>query len=571
NFISLMYTHFYIVLNCFLFSLYLSILAIRKSTLTPNPSPRFVPAIGPLSASGRGGLIIAALAFSVVNLLTLEYFYFMEFLRLILFWIILDGTRIQRIKRAVLLYLPYFGVLLAITIWRLFFFENQNASYSYVALQLVRESPLLGIWSIAKSILFAFWETIPHAWIFPFELVSAAELGTRVSLLAGALVVISTLAIAVYLFFFHRSLSSERAWIKSMFLLGVFAWLLAGVSFWLVGIEAQLHFSADRFTMPFMLGSSLIVVALIGLLHSRPKLQCALLSLLVAFSIGKQFETNIAYVRDWDVQHDLFWQMSWRIPALEKNTAIISNDLPVTYFSDNSLSGPLNWIYSREGEMDHILYFISVRLNRGLPDLKPGLPIEQNYLARTFHGNTSQLVVVDFSPPGCVRVLDPQIDADNRLLVPLLRDAAVLSNTSMILAENPATLPESLFAPEPEHGWCYYFEKADLARQFGAWDEVVKLGDKAFKLKNDSPNDPLERFVFIEGYAHMGNWQRAVELSSASYKVSKNYLGPLLCRLWERIETESAGGVESDALTGEAVAKRSEALVEIRNMIACQQ
>jgi len=70
NFISLMYTHFYLVLNCFLFSLYLSILAIRQ----PNR---------------RITLTIAALAFSVVNLLTLEYFYFMEFLRLILFWIVL--------------------------------------------------------------------------------------------------------------------------------------------------------------------------------------------------------------------------------------------------------------------------------------------------------------------------------------------------------------------------------------------------------------------------------------------------------------------------------------------------
>ena len=208
--------------------------------------------------------------------------------------------------------------------------------------------------------------------------------------------------------------------------------------------------------------------------------------------------------------------------------------------------------------MDHILYFISVRLNRGLPDLKPGLPIEQNYLARTFHGNTSQLVVIDFSPPGCLRVLDPQIDSDNRLLVPLLRDAAVLSNTAMIHAENSATMPESLFAPEPQHGWCYYFEKADLARQFGNWQEVVRLGDMAFALDNDSPNNPVERFVFIEGYAHVGDWQRAVELSRASYKVSKDYVGPLLCRLWERIETESTGSAE-----------RSEAVVDVRNMLSC--
>src|SRR5688572_17455303 len=134
----------------------------------------------------------------------------MKFMRMFLFWIVLEETLFLNLGRPVILSLRYLGVMFAITIWRLFFFENQNASYSYVALQLIRENPLLGIWSIAKSILFAFWETIPHAWIFPFELTSTAELGTRVSLLAGALVIISTLAIAVYLFFFGKTASSER-------------------------------------------------------------------------------------------------------------------------------------------------------------------------------------------------------------------------------------------------------------------------------------------------------------------------------------------------------------------------
>jgi len=333
--------------------------------------------------------------------------------------------------------------------------------------------------------------------------------------------------------------------------------LFAGGSFWLVGIEPQLHFSADRFTLPFMLGSSLIAAALIGLLGFKPKFQYGLLALLVAFSIGKQFETNIAYVRDWDVQQNLFWQLSWRVPGLEKNTALVSNDLPVTYFSDNSLSGPLNWIYSPPGEMNHILYFISIRLNRGLPDLEPGLAFEQNYLATTFHGNTSQLVIFDYSPPRCLRVLDPQIDVENRYLPPLLRDAAVMSNTSMIKDGDSAMLPQSLFASEPGHGWCYYFEKAELARQFGKWEVVTQLGDEAFSL-NDYPNNPVERFVFIEGYTHMGDWDRALKLSKESHKVSREFVGPLLCRLWQRIETETTGGLE-----------RSDAISEARIMFAC--
>ena len=81
--------------------------------------------------------------------------------------------------------------------------------------------------------------------------------------------------------------------------------------------------------------------------------------------------------------------------------------------------------------------------------------------------------------------------------------------------------------------------------------QVTDLGDKAFKL-DDYPNDPLERFVFIEGYAHEGEWQKALDYSNASYKVSKSYVGPLLCRLWGRIESEVPTSAEKDAAVTEA-------------------
>jgi hypothetical protein len=116
----------------------------------------------------------------------------------------------------------------------------------------------------------------------------------------------------------------------------------------------------------------------------------------------------------------------------------------------------------------------------------------------------------------------------------------------------------AIYHPEPEHGWCYYFEKADLARQLGDWEEVARLGDTALKL-DDHPNNPVERFVFIEGYAHVGDWDRAIKLSRESYQVSKDYVGPLLCRLWERIETETTDSTEKD-----------EALSEVKSMFACK-
>ena len=137
-----------------------------------------------------------------------------------------------------------------------------------------------------------------------------------------------------------------------------------------------------------------------------------------------------------------------------------------------------------------------------------------------------------------------------------MRFAAHISSPNLIIDEPRARMPE-VYTPEPEHDWCYYFEKADLARQFADWEKVSDIGDAAFKLE-ERPYDPLELFVFIEGNAHVGEWQRALEISRESQEASEAGVGPLLCLLWERIETQTAESVE-----------RGATLSEVKSMFAC--
>jgi hypothetical protein len=94
---------------------------------------------------------------------------------------------------------------------------------------------------------------------------------------------------------------------------------------------------------------------------------------------------------------------------------------------------------------------------------------------------------------------------------------------------------------------------------------VVELGQKALSLSGH-PYEPVEQFVFIEGYAHAGEWDRAIDLSSRAYAFSPEPVGAMLCRLWERIETETAPSVESDAANA---SERSAALVGVRGMLGC--
>jgi hypothetical protein len=530
NFIALMYTHFYIVLNVFLLSLYFSVLALQKRDWRWH---------------------IPALALSIVNLLTMEYFYFLEFFRLVIFWFLLDAPFKARLRRVLLVSLSYLSTFLLVTAWRALFFTNQNASYSYQTLDDLRANFLWGMGKLLWNMLQAFWTTVPLAWLFPFEPVDASALGLFTTIAAFTLALAATLLVGLYLRSHHSSrLTHHELPITnySFLLLGLSAWLLGGGAFWLVGERTlpQLHFSADRFTLSFMLGSSLLLAALLGFLSRFPRLQLTLLALLIGFSVGKQFQTNATYRRDWATQRAFFWQMSWRAPSLEPGTTLITNDLPVTVFSDNSLSGPLNWNYSPYGKMNHILYFASVRAQEGRAlgtELEPGIAFEQNYLATTFYGNTSQMIAVNFSPPGCFRVLDPEIDPLNKLIPPDLRDAAFLSNPALVGGSDLAALP-AFYNPEIPRSWCFYFSKAELARQDGDWQGVVDLHQQAQAL-GDHPNDPLENFVFIEAYAHTGDWQQARSMTRETYRFSREVMRPMLCALWERIARDVPASSET--------------------------
>lgn len=537
QYIALMYSHFYIVLCCFLLSLYLSLLALK------NEKRRVV-------------LFAASYVLAAVNLLTMEYFYFLEFVRIFLFWQMLPGGARPRIQKSVLYFLPYFLIFAGVTIWRAFFFTFQNASYKYVMLDALREDFLSGLLLLSGNILLSFWRTVFEVWIYSAATIGTTGLGPLTLTLMLVLLFSVIFLVGIFLFKFNANDGDDSVFAKQAGFIGLIFWGLSGGSVWLIGIVPQLNFSIDRFMLPFMLGASLLLACLIALIKNK-RAQMILLALLVGFAASRHFRLDNVYRHDWAAQKDLFQQMTLRIPALEKGTILLSNDLPVTYYSDNSLTGPLNWIYSPPGEMNVMLYFASIRVGKTLPSVEPGQPHELYYIGPTFYGNTSNILVIDYEPPGCFRVIDPEVEETNRLLPPALRDVARYSNQSVILFEKQNQLPGQFYGGEPAHDWCYYFGRAELARQKKDWEQVIELGEIAFAL-DDHPNDPLERFVFIEGYSHVGDWKKAVELSTTSYKISKSYVGPLLCRLWNRIERET-----------QSTPEQSSALADVRSKFEC--
>jgi hypothetical protein len=145
-------------------------------------------------------------------------------------------------------------------------------------------------------------------------------------------------------------------------------------------------------------------------------------------------------------------------------------------------------------------------------------------------------VVVYYAPETgkCLWVLSPQ-DGDNPELPSLSKGMLPLSNLGRIEPERQAAEPPptDIFGPEPPHDWCYYFQKADLARQMGDWQRVAQLGDEAQKL-GYSPNNPQEWIPFIEGYARTGRWEEAIQRTEQVHRINFR-VDPRLCDVWDRL------------------------------------
>jgi hypothetical protein len=506
--VSYLYSHFFIVLFFFLLSL---LLMLRGKT-------------------------IPALIFSALNLWMMEYFFVLELIRPFLIWTSLEDSLApkERFARTLKLWTPYLAVFALAVFSRLFIFNNQIYGFS-IKDELVK-APLETILLLARNIFTSLWTVTGAAWALVFQLPNLSVDGPRITMIYAGV----TLAVAAWILLGWRNQpegeeKDARAvwWIIA---LGVVMLFLGGPAFWLVNVPVSLGFPANRATLSFLLGVSFIFA---GLLEFIPtKFKYVVVAVLIALAAGRQFLWANEFRRDWDEQKNLFWQMTWRAPGLEKNTIVLINE-ELAYYADNSLSAVLNWIYAPDNHTDAVNYVLLYPTNRADLSLKLDTLVNYDFLAGKFHGNTSQAVVFYYSPPRCLRLLDPEIDSENRLIPDdsMLRDAALLSSTAPILSEAIARMPKA-YSPEPSHGWCYYFQRADLARQLGDWQKVAALGDKAFAL-DDYPNDPIERFVFIEGYAHTADWQKAEKLSTASYEVSKKNIGPLLCKLWNRIARET--------------------------------
>jgi hypothetical protein len=480
-----------------------------------------------------------------------EYFFGLELLRPIFLFIAANEEKVKgvarRVGRAAMRWIPFVAIMAFFLFWRLVLHESPRGRVQIF--DKLQASPIDTILDMGEEVLQDALESSLIAWGQVLDILSHLRQGTGPAVLYVTIVLLT----ASLAFFYLRSYltndahqpSSEAVWRWPLQAasIGVFALLVGGIPYWVTNLPIDLRFPWDRFTLAMSLGASLLIAGLLEMLSRQRLAYTLILAALLGLAAGMHMQLANVYRREWNTQKAFFWQLVWRAPSIRTGTILLTAEMPFTYYSDNSLTAPLNWTYAPDHDtriLPYLFFNIESRLGGSLPQLTAGQPIKDKYRALTFSGNTSQAVAVYFNPPGCVKAVDPTTDSRTPQKPLYFSQVLSLSDLSLIQpgVEPGARPPSNYFGDEPEPDWCYYFEKADLARQQGDWNEVVRLAEQAFSLGTRlyEVNAP-ELLPYIEGYAYSGNWNRAKELTQEAYRLTFR-MQRILCDTWARIEKQ---------------------------------
>ena len=493
-------------------------------------------------------LTALALLTSIVQILTMEYFAGLELIRPFLLWILLKEQVPEPRRRALQVmraWLPYLMTLGVFVIWRLFFldFPGEDANPPVLLLNLLSQ-PLDGILRLAQIILQDTAHLLVSVWA---NILAPANIIVRDAfiLFSWGMGALAAVALAVFLLRAPVSPSTQAetpgAWARQAALLGLTALLLGMLPVWFTDRQIIVGTYSNRFGLPAMFGCSLLITALLSELVRKPVQRVVLVSILVGLAVAMHLRVANDYRWSWMRQMRFYWQLSWRAPAIEPGTAVFSDGEIFKYVGLYSTAAGINLLYPPQeptNQLPYYFYSLGREFAYSMPEFLQGIDLKKEFRHYTFDGHTKEGIMIYYNPDehDCLEVLVPQ-DANAPDLPEITRKALRNANTTRILPgpRQPGYPPEEIFGPEPEHGWCYLYQKADLAAQQGDWETVYDYAEQAraagYDPKASGSNTPVEWMPFIEAYGRKGDWDRAEMLSLAAFEKDSR-IDARLCNLW---------------------------------------
>ena len=427
---------------------------------------------------------------------------------------------------------PYWIVTAGFLCWRLFIFEGaRNATdvpqlaesylgnFRYMFIRLVLET--------AKDFL----DASIFAWfVGPYQLFSVA----LYSDLAYALLIVGIVIflVLIYTRLFKKLWGTEYnesdtyRLIKDFIWIGALAIIFAIAPVILSGRQLDLYDSYKSYGLHPIGGVVLFVVGVV--LMFQPSFRRLILIALIGLSVLAQILNADYWAQYWKVQREMWWQLTWRAPDIQTDTLVMA------YVSqgfnpqqDYEIWGPINLIYNPSPAKAPAIQAEVLNTETSYSILKKEI-LNNHVRDIKLHRDFNNLLLLSVpSSASCLHVIDgmlPVYSASESLLV---EKVGAYSHVDRIIPSGPSPVPPiSIFGAEPTHGWCYYYQRASLARQSGNWEEISKLYDQVLEL-NLETDDKSEVIPFFEGLVNQGRYDDARSLYRTQIKGQNEMRFPL--------------------------------------------
>ncbi len=492
-----------------------------------------------------------------------EFFIGLELLRPLLLWCVIKEKveKRQRLKETMRSWLPFLIPTVVYIIWRLSFslIYGIDPNPPELLMSIARGNGAT-LWRLFSGVVTDTLTILITSWSKVFDL----RLNEMYQPLIG-LSWFASAALAAFLILclsrkYHHSSDLESSapdhFIHQALLIGAIGVLLAPLPLWLTGknmLSLVDVYHADRFTLAAMFPASLLCAAFLDWLVSRPLQKIVAFSLLIGLLAGYHLRIVNDYRWLSTQQTRFYWQFAWRVPALERGTALLVEDTLFPFQGHFATSAAVNLLYPPpEPRQPTPYWFYALR-----PNLENKAPLGTSLHSRTrtfeFYGITGKSLLLAYGTPvaNCLWILTPQ-DADDPDLSPLMQKWTVASNLERVHPEPAASgyPPTTIFGEEPPHSWwCYFYQKAELARQQRDWQTVAALGDEAQRIgyspQSDGSNATHEWLPFIEAYAHLNRWEDALRLTLENSERDPKY-APQLCKRWQQLRENTLPSEEKE-------------------------
>jgi hypothetical protein len=492
-----------------------------------------------LKTNNQGWKIVC----SVLSLLlTANYLWIYEYMigfegtRLILLGYVLfqDGVReFRTLAREIFKRVwPYWLVTAGFLYWRIFVFEGErNATdVSGLAGSYLSNFRFMSIRLILETMK-DFLDASVFAWfVETYHQFSLAPYSNLVFALLIAGIVASS--VWLYAFLFNKRWGTDYHEVEAPRLSKDFLWIGAIVILFAIspvilsGRQLDLYDPYKSYGLHPTVGVVLFVTGMMFMF--QPAFRRWMLIALIGISVSTQVLNADYWKQYWDIQREMAWQLTWRAPDIKDDTLVMASiSGGFNPQQDYEVWGPINLIYNPGAAKAPAIQAEVLNSDTAYSIFRKD--VKNNHVRDIrLHRDFNNVLLISYpSSVSCFHVIDgtlPVYAGSESLLV---QQVGSYSHVDRILPSGTSPVPPaSIFGMEPEHDWCYYYQKASLARQSGNWEEVGRLYDHVREL-NLETDDKSEVIPFFEGLVNLGRHEDARSLYREEIKGQTEVRFPL--------------------------------------------